>query len=163
GLRLVGLRAAPADGCRLVLAESLPEQGPNQVDAFLAQHGGAGVQHIGLHTADIVSAAQTLAAAGVRFVEPPPAYYSEPGKAEEIQGAGQDPGALARHGILLDAELAGETSSPQGYLMQIFTKPFFPEETFFLELIERRGASGFGEGNIRALWKSVQGYMDRQQ
>ncbi|XP_019383918.1 PREDICTED: 4-hydroxyphenylpyruvate dioxygenase-like protein [Gavialis gangeticus] len=169
GLRLMALQggraepALPADGCRLVLAESLPEQGPNQVDTFLAQHGGAGVQHIGLYTTDIVSTAQTLAAAGVRFVEPPRAYYSEAGKTEEIRGAGQDPGALARHGILLDAELAGESPSARRYLMQIFTKPFFPEETFFLELIERRGASGFGEGNIRALWKSVQGYMDQQQ
>lgn len=47
--------------------------------------------------------------------------------------------------------------------MQMFTKPIFSEDTFFLELIERKGALGFGEGNIRALWKSVQTFMDQQE
>lgn len=46
------------------------------------------------------------------------------------------------------------------YLLQVFTKPIFAEDTFFLELIERRGATGFGEGNIRALWRSVQAHME---
>lgn len=49
------------------------------------------------------------------------------------------------------------------YLLQVFTKPIFGEDTFFLELIERRGATGFGEGNIRALWRSVQAYMKEQE
>ncbi|XP_052367796.1 4-hydroxyphenylpyruvate dioxygenase-like [Oncorhynchus keta] len=49
------------------------------------------------------------------------------------------------------------------YLLQVFTKPIFSEDTFFLELIERRGASGFGEGNIKALWRSVQAYMDTER
>uniref|UniRef100_A0A8C3FCJ7 4-hydroxyphenylpyruvate dioxygenase n=1 Tax=Chrysemys picta bellii TaxID=8478 RepID=A0A8C3FCJ7_CHRPI len=170
GLRLTAMRYGKgsepglANDCKFVLAESLPEPGKNQVDAFLEQHGGAGIQHVGLYTRDIVSTARALAQAGVRFVEPPQAYYSEAGKAEEIRAAGLDPWLLSQHGILLDAELAedgeggGRGSSPhqRRYLMQIFTKPIFPEETFFLELIERRGAAGFGEGNIRALWKSVQ-------
>uniref|UniRef100_A0A452IWN5 4-hydroxyphenylpyruvate dioxygenase n=1 Tax=Gopherus agassizii TaxID=38772 RepID=A0A452IWN5_9SAUR len=153
GLRLTAMRYRKGseprlvDDCKFVLAESLPEPGKNQVDAFLEQHGGAGIQHVGLYTTDIVSTARALAQAGVRFVEPPQAYYSEAGKAEEIRAAGQDPWLLSHHGILLDAER---------YLMQIFTKPIFPEETFFLELIKRRGAAGFGEGNIRALWRSVQ-------
>lgn len=49
------------------------------------------------------------------------------------------------------------------YLLQVFTKPIFSEDTFFLELIERRGATGFGEGNIRALWRSVQSYMEKNR
>nr|XP_005303100.1 4-hydroxyphenylpyruvate dioxygenase-like protein [Chrysemys picta bellii] len=177
GLRLTAMRYGKgsepglANDCKFVLAESLPEPGKNQVDAFLEQHGGAGIQHVGLYTRDIVSTARALAQAGVRFVEPPQAYYSEAGKAEEIRAAGLDPWLLSQHGILLDAELAedgeggGRGSSPhqRRYLMQIFTKPIFPEETFFLELIERRGAAGFGEGNIRALWKSVQAYLDKQK
>lgn len=48
------------------------------------------------------------------------------------------------------------------YLLQVFTKPIFAEDTFFLELIERRGATGFGEGNIKALWRSVQAYMENE-
>ncbi|KAG6928297.1 4-hydroxyphenylpyruvate dioxygenase like [Chelydra serpentina] len=175
GLRLAAMRYGKGgetgldDDCKFVLAESLPEPGKNQVDAFLEQHGGAGIQHVGLHTPDIVSTARALAEAGVRFVEPPPAYYSEAGKAEEIREAGQDPRLLSQHGILLDGEMDGDggsggSSTPQRrYLMQIFTKPIFPEETFFLELIERQGAAGFGEGNIRALWKSVQAYLAKQE
>ncbi|KAG7228043.1 hypothetical protein INR49_005665 [Caranx melampygus] len=68
---------------------------------------------------------------------------------------------LAQHGILLDTDLHQDplsekaSSENRRYLLQVFTKPIFAEDTFFLELIERRGATGFGEGNIRALWRST--------
>ena len=51
--------------------------GSNQIDTFLKQHGGPGIQHIGLHTNDIVSTARTMAEAGVQFFSPPPTYYTE--------------------------------------------------------------------------------------
>ncbi|NXY51006.1 HPDL protein, partial [Ceuthmochares aereus] len=175
GMLLLALQSAQgsqAHGCKLVFAESLSEDGTNQVDTFLEQHGGAGIQHVGLRTTDIVATTRALQQWGARFFTPPTAYYSQGGKAEEIRGAGQDPHLLAELGILLDTTVPGDkgwpgahdTESPsQEYLMQIFTHPIFSEETFFLELIDRRGAPGFGEGNIRALWKAVQVYMDRQQ
>ncbi|NXU26204.1 HPDL protein, partial [Thalassarche chlororhynchos] len=168
GMLLLALQSpqgALAHGCKLVLAESLSEDGANQVDTFLEQHGGAGIQHVGLRTTDIIATTRALQQGGARFFTPPAAYYSQGGKAEEIRGAGQDPHTLAELGILLDATVPGDkgrlgadaTESPsQEYLMQIFTHPIFSEETFFLELIDRRGAPGFGEGNIRALWKAVQ-------
>ncbi|NXC44491.1 HPDL protein, partial [Penelope pileata] len=160
GMLLRALQGAHGSGCKLVLAESLSEHRPNQVDTFLVQHGGAGIQHVGLRTPDIVSATRALRQAGVRFLAPPPAYYSQEGKEEEMRGAGQDPQALAELGILLDTAIPGDSdpggAPSQSYLMQIFTHPIFREETFFLELIERHGAPGFGEGNIRALWKAVQ-------
>ncbi|KAL4640162.1 4-hydroxyphenylpyruvate dioxygenase-like protein-like [Arapaima gigas] len=155
--------------CKLVIAESLSNQGPNQVDSFLEQHGGPGIQHVGLYTQDIVSTAHTLTQAGVEFFSPPPAYYTQVGKQQEILNAGHDPQLLSRHGILLDTDLRQDAtdsshqvlpSEEKRYLLQVFTKPIFAEDTFFLELIERQGASGFGEGNIRALWRSVQGYME---
>uniref|UniRef100_A0A8D0KQZ4 4-hydroxyphenylpyruvate dioxygenase n=1 Tax=Strix occidentalis caurina TaxID=311401 RepID=A0A8D0KQZ4_STROC len=146
-------RGALAHSCKLVFAESLSEDGANQVDTFLEQHGGAGIQHVGLCTTDIVATTRALQQQGARFFTPPATYYSREGKAEEIRGTGQDPRMLAELGILPSRE----------YLMQIFTHPIFSEETFFLELIDRRGAPGFGEGNIRALWKAVQVYMDQQQ
>ncbi|NXP47944.1 HPDL protein, partial [Heliornis fulica] len=164
-LALQSAQGAPAHGCKLVLAESLSEYGTNQVDTFLEQHGGAGIQHVGLCTTDIISTTRALQQGGARFFTPPATYYSQGGKAEEIQGAGQDPHTLAELGILLDTTAPRDkvqlntdaTESPsQEYLMQIFTHPIFSEETFFLELIDRRGAPGFGEGNIRALWKAVQ-------
>uniref|UniRef100_A0A8B9CKJ0 4-hydroxyphenylpyruvate dioxygenase n=1 Tax=Anser brachyrhynchus TaxID=132585 RepID=A0A8B9CKJ0_9AVES len=163
GMLLLALQSAQgssAPSCKLVLAESLSEDSPNQVDTFLAQHGGAGIQHVGLRTPDIVSATRALGQAGVRFFTPPATYYSQVGKEEEIRGAGQDPCTLAELGILPGTDA---TESPsRNYLMQIFTHPIFSEETFFLELIDRRGAPGFGEGNIRALWKAVQVYMDQR-
>ncbi|CAJ1080249.1 hypothetical protein F2P81_022448 [Xyrichtys novacula] len=144
--------------CKFVIAESLPEQGRNQVDTFLEKHRAPGIQHIGLYTKNIVSTAHVMAEAGVQFFSPPLTYYTEVGKQQEIEEAGHDPQMLAQHGILLDTDLH-EDSSPQTtssenrrYLLQVFTKPIFEEDTFFLELIERRGATGFGEGNIRALW-----------
>ncbi|XP_009957067.1 PREDICTED: 4-hydroxyphenylpyruvate dioxygenase-like protein [Leptosomus discolor] len=171
-LALQSTQGTPAHGCKLVLAESLSEDGTNQVDTFLEQHGGAGIQHVGLRTTDIVTTTRALQKQGARFFTPPTTYYSQEGKAEEIQGAGQDPCTLAELGILLDTTASGvkgqlgtdaAESPSQEYLMQIFTHPIFSEETFFLELIDRRGAPGFGEGNIRALWKAMQVYMDQQQ
>ncbi|XP_022049886.1 4-hydroxyphenylpyruvate dioxygenase-like protein [Acanthochromis polyacanthus] len=155
--------------CKFVIAESLPDQGSNQVDTFLEQHRAPGVQHIGLYTKDIVSTAHRMAEAGVQFFSPPPAYYTEVGKQQEIEEAGHSPQMLARHGILLDTDLhqdpLSQTASSENrrYLLQVFTKPIFAEDTFFLELIERRGATGFGEGNIRALWRSVQAYMENEK
>ncbi|KAM7381453.1 hypothetical protein PAMA_012339 [Pampus argenteus] len=149
--------------CKFVIAESLPEQGRNQVDTFLEQHRAPGIQHIGLYTKNIVSTAHTMAEAGVQFFSPPPTYYTEVGKQQEIEEAGHNPQMLAQHGILLDTDLHQTASSERRYLLQVFTKPIFAEDTFFLELIERRGATGFGEGNIRALWRSVQAYMEDEK
>ncbi|KAG7492638.1 hypothetical protein MATL_G00016840 [Megalops atlanticus] len=158
--------------CKFVIAESLPDQGRNQVDTFLEEHRGAGIQHVGLYTEDIVSTARSLSQAGVQFFSPPPAYYTEVGKQQEIVDAGHDPRLLSQQGILLDTDLRQDASdslchltTPENkrYLLQVFTKPIFAEDTFFLELIERRGASGFGEGNIRALWRSVQAYMESER
>ncbi|XP_069644973.1 4-hydroxyphenylpyruvate dioxygenase-like protein isoform X3 [Haliaeetus albicilla] len=171
-LALQSTQGAPPHGCKLILAESLSKDGTNQVDTFLEQHGGAGIQHVGLRTTDIVTTTRALQQRGARFFTPPATYYSQGGKAEEIRVAGQDPHRLAELGILLDTTAPGDKGRPgtdaaegpsQEYLMQIFTHPIFSEETFFLELIDRRGAPGFGEGNIQALWKAVQVYMDQQQ
>ncbi|KAM9621512.1 4-hydroxyphenylpyruvate dioxygenase-like protein isoform 2-T2 [Morphnus guianensis] len=171
-LALQSAQGAPAHGCKLILAESLSKDGTNQVDTFLEQHGGAGIQHVGLRTTDIVTTTRALQQRGARFFTPPATYYSQGGKAEEIRVAGQDPHRLAELGILLDTTAPGDKGRPgtdaaegpsQEYLMQIFTHPIFSEETFFLELIDRRGAPGFGEGNIQALWKAVQVYMDQRQ
>ncbi|KAM6218297.1 4-hydroxyphenylpyruvate dioxygenase-like protein [Rhynchocyon petersi] len=152
GLRLTALQTPLGSAVpTLVLAESLPGafNGKDQVEQFLAQHQGPGLQHVGLYTLDITEATEGVAAAGGQFLTPPEAYYKQPGKESQIRAAGHDPNLLARQGILLDGD--------QGkFLLQIFTKPLFPEDTFFLELIQRQGATGFGQGNIRALWQSVE-------
>ncbi|XP_060132933.1 4-hydroxyphenylpyruvate dioxygenase-like protein [Zootoca vivipara] len=172
GLRLTAMQSKGSDStllhndCKIILAESLPEQKKNQVDTFLEQHGGSGIQHVALYTTGIIGAAAAMARSGANFFKPPLSYYSEKRKVEEIRQAGQNLQLLKDHGILLDTDLGGNSGSGglfgKQYLMQIFTKPLFTEDTFFLELIERCGATGFGEGNIRALWRSVQNYMDQQ-
>ncbi|XP_070604949.1 4-hydroxyphenylpyruvate dioxygenase-like protein [Erythrolamprus reginae] len=175
GLRLTAMRydddrRSPfVPDCKFVLAESLPSQKMGQVDTFLQQHEGAGIQHVALYTTDVVRTAAAMAKSGVSFFKPPVSYYDEKSKEEEMQQVGQDLQLLKDYGILLDATIGGkgQDNSPslleERYLMQIFTRPLFTEETFFLELIERHGAAGFGEGNVRALWKSVQDYMDQQR
>ncbi|XP_062974696.1 4-hydroxyphenylpyruvate dioxygenase-like protein [Elgaria multicarinata webbii] len=172
GLRLIAMRynrnslTLRDQDCKFVLAESLPEQKNNQVDSFLKQHGGAGIQHVALYTKDIISTAATMVKSGAKFFKPPLSYYSEKNKTQEIQQTGQDIRLLKDYGILLDAGVGGQgdNSGPgfheKPYLMQIFTEPLFTEETFFLELIERCRATGFGEGNVRALWKSIQDHMN---
>ncbi|XP_060570858.1 4-hydroxyphenylpyruvate dioxygenase-like protein [Ruditapes philippinarum] len=157
------------ESIKFVIAEALPNQGPNQVDTFLHDHDGAGIQHVGLHTEDIVKTVSCLSENGVQFAEPPYTYYTEVGKYEEICDIGQDVDILRKNGILVDAEAdPGETTdgsqSPNlRYLMQKFTKPLFDRNTFFLEIIQRVGARGFGSGNITALWRSVQAYLNNQE
>ncbi|OWF50988.1 4-hydroxyphenylpyruvate dioxygenase-like protein [Mizuhopecten yessoensis] len=150
------------NGIKFVIAEALPDQGPNQVATFLTEHGGPGIQHIGLHTPDIVTTVSTLMARGVEFAEPPYTYYTEVGKLEDIEQIGQCVAILETNGILVDMEvdineMTSETHnkdqtqndghSGKRYLMQKFTKPLFDRNTFFLEVIHRSGATGFGSAD----------------
>ncbi|XP_046939021.1 4-hydroxyphenylpyruvate dioxygenase-like protein [Lynx rufus] len=152
GLKLTALQTTPGSAApTLVLAESLPgaASGQDQVEQFLARHRGPGLQHVGLYTPNIIEATERIAVAGGQLLAPPEAYYQQPGKERQILAAGHEPSRLAQQGILLDGD-EGK------FLLQVFTKSLFPEGTFFLELIQRQGATGFGQGNIRALWQSVQ-------
>ncbi|KAM4871636.1 4-hydroxyphenylpyruvate dioxygenase-like protein [Thomomys bottae] len=158
GLRLTALETPGNLVPTLVLAESLSgatsEQ--DQVEQFLARHRGPGLQHVGLYTPNIVETTERIAGAGGQLLTPPEAYYQQPGKELQILAAGHKPSLLARQGILLDGE-------EDKFLLQVFTKSLFKEDTFFLELIQRQGATGFGQNNIRALWQSVQEEATRAQ
>ncbi|KAK7111096.1 4-hydroxyphenylpyruvate dioxygenase-like protein [Littorina saxatilis] len=159
---------------KFVIAEALPEQGPNQVDMFLSNHGGPGVQHVGLHTGDIVGAISQLQGKGVQFNEAPYTYYTEVGRLKEMVAMGMNVDLLQKNGILVDTEhdeadqekdtsVDGPVSQNNvRYLMQKFTRPLFDTDTFFLEVIQRVGATGFGSGNITALWRSVQAYFNEK-
>ncbi|XP_064602352.1 4-hydroxyphenylpyruvate dioxygenase-like protein [Liolophura sinensis] len=145
---------------KFVIAESLKSDTPDQLNVFLTEHGGEGIQHIGLHTPDIVRTVSRLQANGVEFTEPPFTYYTEVGKLNEIHEIGENVEELKKNGILLDKESHEETNGkPVRYLMQKFTKPLFSQRTFFIEVIQRVRATGFGAGNITALWQSVQAYL----
>lgn len=159
GLRLTALQTRPCSAVpTLVLAESLPgaASGQDQVEQFLAKHRGPGLQHVGLYTPNIMEATEGVTLAGGQLLTPPKAYYQQPGKESQVLASGHEPNRLALQGILLDGD-------KDKLLLQVFTKSLFAEDTFFLELIQRQGATGFGQGNIRALWQSVEEQAARGQ
>ncbi|MFI5496857.1 4-hydroxyphenylpyruvate dioxygenase [Actinoplanes sp. NPDC051859] len=129
----------------LVLLEPDTSRRPGQIDAFLSEHHGAGVQHLGLRTDDIVTAVGALGERGVRFAGTPATYYDD---LERRVGAIAAPlDRLRELGILVDHDHGGQ-------LLQIFTESMHVRRTLFLELIERRGARTFGSGNIKALYEA---------
>ncbi|MEU4569185.1 4-hydroxyphenylpyruvate dioxygenase [Micromonospora sp. NPDC023956] len=136
---------SPSGQVTLVLLEPDTTHRPGQIDAFLAQHAGAGVQHLGLSTGDIVAAVETLRSRGVRFAGTPGSYYDA---VEDRVGRLDAPvDKLRELGVLVDRDHAGQ-------LLQIFTESMHVRRTLFLELIERRGALTFGSGNIKALYEA---------
>lgn len=142
---------------KIVIAESLPEKENTHISAFLQGHGGPGLQHIGLATHDITSCVGTMIRKQVHFRTPPRSYYRNEWKRKEIQAAGYNIDEFQRLGILLDSEAdTADTSSRDRYLLQIFTTPLFKEETFFMEVMQRKGARGFGAGNVTALARSIE-------
>ncbi|CAI9590290.1 unnamed protein product [Staurois parvus] len=162
GLRLTSIACPGHDDVpKIVMAEALPQNGTNQIDQFLRHHREGGIQHAGLSTPDIFKAASSLAQCGVVFAGQPPSYYTDPQKQAEILRAGLEPQHLSQLGILLDSS-TGSVEEDGRILLQVFTEPLFSKDSFYLELIERRGAQGFGEGNIRALWRSMQDMMEDQ-
>jgi 4-hydroxyphenylpyruvate dioxygenase len=119
----------------------------SQIDEYLEYYEGAGAQHIAVATRDIVKTVEHLSARGVEFLRTPDTYYEEaPARVGEIQ---EDMADLQRLGILVDRD-------DEGYLLQIFTKPIGDRPTVFLEVIERHGARGFGDGNFKALFEAIE-------
>ena len=119
----------------------------SQIEEYLEYYGGPGVQHIALTTPDIVGTVRKLRAAGVVFLNTPESYYDDLTDRVEQVAFQQDD--LRELGILADRD-------DEGYLLQIFTKPIGDRPTLFLELIERHGAKGFGDGNFKALFEAIE-------
>lgn len=119
----------------------------SQIEEYLDFYGGPGVQHIAVATDDIIETVRALRARGVEFLRTPTAYYDE---LQERVGTIDEPvDELARLGILVDRD-------DEGYLLQIFTKPVQDRPTLFFEIIQRKGAKGFGKGNFKALFESIE-------
>jgi 4-hydroxyphenylpyruvate dioxygenase len=119
----------------------------SQIEEYLEFNHGPGVQHIAMQSDDIVGTVQALKDRGVRFLDTPDAYYEEvEGRVGEI---GEDYEDLHRLKILADRD-------EDGYLLQIFTRTAQDRPTIFFEVIERHGATTFGEGNFKALFESIE-------
>jgi 4-hydroxyphenylpyruvate dioxygenase len=125
----------------------------SQIEEFLEYYGGPGAQHIALATTDIVATVDELRRRGVRFLATPDSYYAElPERVGEIDENLAD---LRRLGILADRD-------DEGYLLQIFTATVGDRPTLFLEVIERHGARGFGEGNFKALFEAIEREQEKR-
>ena len=119
----------------------------SQIDEYLEFYGGAGAQHIAVATRDIVRTVTEMRERGIEFLHVPETYYDDvPERIGEIKESLED---LRRLGILVDRD-------DEGYMLQIFTKPIGDRPTMFLEVIERHGARGFGEGNFKALFEAIE-------
>ena len=119
----------------------------SQIDEYLEFNEGPGVQHIALQSQSIVQTIEALKDRGVLFLDTPDTYYDEvEGRVGEIA---EDYADLKRLRILADRD-------EDGYLLQIFTKTAQDRPTLFFEVIERHGATTFGEGNFKALFESIE-------
>ena len=124
----------------------------SQIEEYLDFYEGPGVQHLAVATDDIVKTVAALKARGVEFLPPPPqAYYDDIPRrlGAHMDTMKEDLNKLQELSILVDAD-------EEGYLLQIFTKPLQDRPTLFFEIIQRMGAKGFGAGNFKALFESIE-------
>ena len=130
----------------------------SQIEEYLDFYESPGVQHIAVATDDIIKTVTDLKARGVEFLSAPPhAYYEEiPARlGEHMKVMTEDLKVIESLGILVDAD-------EEGYLLQIFTKPVEDRPTLFFEIIQRMGAKGFGAGNFKALFESIEREQEKR-
>jgi len=144
GMRSMVLRSDL--GFTVVLTEPSCPGGAGQTQRFIDAHRGPGVQHIALSYDDLVGAATAVRSRGLPLLEVPDEWLH---RAEERLGGVALPwDELRQCGVLVDAD-------GDGLILQVFTRPLGDRATFFVELIERRGGTGFGAGNVAALFAAV--------
>src|SRR5450830_2044222 len=139
---------APDGKIRIPLNEE-SSKGSGQIEEFLMQFNGEGIQHIALSTDDILKTVDELQLAGVNFLPAPSQMYYDMLE-ERLPQHGEPVDALHARGILLD----GSTDGDKRLLLQIFTKTVLGP--VFFEIIQRKGDDGFGEGNFKALFESIE-------
>ncbi len=132
---------------KLPINEPAPGKKKSQIEEYLDFYCGPGVQHIALNTDDIVATVRNLNERGVEFLRTPATYYAD--VLERVGYIDEDIKQLEELSILIDHD-------EDGYLLQIFSKPVVSRPTVFFEVIERKGARGFGEGNFKALFEALE-------
>lgn len=121
--------------------------GKSQIQEYIDFYRSAGAQHVALLCRDVMSTVEKLQQNGVEFLRVPDEYYEElPNRVGAID---EDINELKRLGILVDRD-------DEGYLLQIFTKPVEDRPTVFYEILQRKGCKGFGKGNFKALFVSIE-------
>lgn len=130
----------------------------SQIEEYLDFYESAGVQHIAIATDDIITTVTQLRQRGIEFLSAPPrAYYEDiPNRlGEHMSMMHEDLNAIEKLAIMVDAD-------EDGYLLQIFTKPVEDRPTLFFEIIQRMGAKGFGAGNFKALFESIEREQEKR-
>ncbi len=146
---LVSRAMVGPDGLTRIPLNEEASNSTGQIEEFLMQYNGEGIQHIALSTEDIFDTWDRLAANGVPFMSPPPDTYYDMLE-DRLPGHGEDVSALQNRGILLDGTTAGDPK----LLLQIFTETLLGP--VFFEIIQRKRDEGFGEGNFKALFESIE-------
>ena len=119
----------------------------SQIEEYLDFNEGPGVQHVAILTDDIIKSITALRANGVDFLDVPDTYYDDLEK--RVGPIDEDMAVLKKLKILVDRD-------EEGYLLQLFTKPLEDRPTLFVEIIQRKGSRGFGQGNFQALFESIE-------
>jgi 4-hydroxyphenylpyruvate dioxygenase len=135
----------PCGKIRIPINESSDDK--SQIEEFIREYNGEGIQHIALSSDDIYQTVRTLRERGMAFMETPDTYYEKVD--QRVEGHGEDLAILKELNVLIDG-------APQkdGILLQIFTNTVIGP--VFFEIIQRKGNEGFGEGNFKALFESIE-------
>jgi len=154
--KLTGLKSkamtSPCGKIRIPINESSDDK--SQIEEYLREYKGEGIQHIALSTVDIYATVEALKTRGIVFMAPPPDTYYEK-LDSRLAGHGENVERLKKNGILMDgAPESKEGAHDGGILLQIFTSTVIGP--IFFEIIQRKGDEGFGEGNFRALFVSIE-------
>jgi 4-hydroxyphenylpyruvate dioxygenase len=148
--KLTGLKSkamtSPCGKIRIPINESQDDK--SQIEEFLREYKGEGIQHIALGSDDIYAAVDILRERGIPFQDTPDTYYELVD--ERVKGHGEPTAELEKRRILVD----GAPTEGQGLLLQIFTQNVIGP--IFFEIIQRKGNEGFGEGNFKALFESIE-------
>ena len=133
--------------CKFPINEPAEGKKKSQIEEYLDYYQGPGVQHIAMNTGNIYETVRELRRRDIDFLRVPDTYYDY--MRERVGDVGEDWDTLRELGILLDKD-------DDGYLLQIFTQPVQDRPTLFFEVIERHGSRGFGVGNFKALFVSIE-------
>ncbi|MEZ9056538.1 4-hydroxyphenylpyruvate dioxygenase [Vibrio pelagius] len=136
---------APCGKIRIPINESSDDK--SQIEEFIREYNGEGIQHIALTTDDIYQTVSTLRDRGMDFMPTPDTYYEKVD--QRVKGHGEDTNRLRDLRILIDG-----APTKDGILLQIFTQTVIGP--VFFEIIQRKGNEGFGEGNFKALFESIE-------
>jgi len=146
---------SPDGKIRIPINESADDR--SQIEEYLQTYKGEGIQHMACGCVDVYQTVESLRARGLQFMPSPPATYYERVD-ERVPGHGEDLARLQRNGILLDGEGAVAEGEKAGTMTKVLLQIFSANAIgpIFFEFIQRKGDEGFGEGNFRALFVSIE-------